>query len=85
MDGLNEDEIEEGHRFDVYEPIRVLYNMAITCMCDNNFDLACEYMVAVVKNMEYMNVFDLFVCDLAKIYGMTAYCYYKKNMIYIFD
>lgn len=66
----------------IMEFLLAVYNMSVNCMCAEEYYYAIEYLSAAIKELELLNSFDLALCDLTKLYGMIAYCYYEEEMDY---
>lgn len=80
---LNEGVIENLTSSDnIMEFLLAVYNISVNCMCAEEYYYAIEYLSAAIKELELLNSFDLSLCDLTKLYGMIAYCYYEEEMDY---
>lgn len=66
----------------IMEFLLAVYNMAVNCMCAEEYQYAIEYLSVAIQELELLNSFDLALCDLTKLYGMIAYCYYEEEMDY---
>jgi class 3 adenylate cyclase len=56
-----------------------LYNMAINAILVRDYQNALNFLNPVLKILENSNKLGLSICNIAKLYGMTALCYIHIN------
>lgn len=59
-----------------------LYNMAVNAMLALNYSKAAEYLEQCLKIVKKMAITSLRVCNVSKLYGLLALCYYKNRISY---
>ena len=62
-----------------------LYNMAFNAMLVRNYHEALNYLNPVLKMLENSNKLGLAICSIAKLYGMTAFCYLCTKPLYAYS
>lgn len=59
-----------------------LYNMAMNAMLALNFSKGTEYLEHCLKIVKKMRINSLRICNISKLYGLLALCYYKNKITY---
>ncbi len=56
--------------------VEALYNMAVNCICAQDFLSACDYLNTIFKMLNYLEVETIQICNASKLYGLLALSYY---------
>lgn len=59
-----------------------LYNMAMNCVCAWDYENAQKYLECALKILKGIKVTSIAVCNVSKLYGMLALCYYYMGRYY---
>lgn len=59
-----------------------LYNMAINAMLASEYQIASHYLEETLSIIKMLRVDSLRVCNVSKIYGLVAICYYRMGIMY---
>ena len=60
----------------------VLYNMAINCIMAENYKLANDYLIAILKIIKLIEITTLHICNQSKLYGLIALCNFYMGIEY---
>lgn len=50
-----------------------LYNMAINCICVQDFISACNYFDTIFKMLDNLEIATIQICNASKLYGLQAF------------
>ncbi len=67
---------------DAYNVAETLYNMATNAILSNNYDIAYNNLLLVLKLLDSVKMHRMRICNLSKVYGMIVYCSYKMGIEY---
>lgn len=56
--------------------MEALYNMAINCICAQDFLSACDYLTTIFKMLDNLEMKTIQICNASKLYGLLALSYY---------
>lgn len=59
-----------------------LYNMAINCICVQDFISACNYFDTIFKMLDNLEIETIQICNASKLYGLQAFSYYMVGNEY---
>lgn len=59
-----------------------LYNMAMNCICAWDYENAQKYLECALKIIKGINLTSIAVCNVSKLYGMLALCYFHMSRYY---
>lgn len=62
--------------------IEAMYNMSINSICAEDYMSACDYLNAMFKMLDNMDLLTIQMCNASKLYGLYALSFYKLGNEY---
>ncbi|MBQ3544060.1 MAG: diguanylate cyclase [Lachnospiraceae bacterium] len=66
----------------VEELIEAVYNLSINCICAEDYMSSCDYLNALFKMLDNMNLQTIQICNASKLYGLLSLSFFKLGNDY---